>query len=168
MDSLVVMPISQARQRSGRAGCTGPGLYTEVAYQNEMLFTSIPDVQRTNLAHTILMLKAMGINDLLSFDFMDPPPAQTMITALESLYALSALDNEGLLTRLGRKMADFPWSRRLQRCSSPLSNLVAPKRSFPLWPCLYNGWKGANFSNPWCYENFIQARSMRRTQDIRK
>jgi ATP-dependent RNA helicase DHX8/PRP22 len=108
MDSLVVMPISQARQRSGRAGCTGPGLYTEVAYQNEMLFTSIPYIQRTNLAYTILMLKAMGINDLLSFDFMDQPPAQTMITALESLYALSALDNEGLLTRLGHKMADFP------------------------------------------------------------
>jgi ATP-dependent RNA helicase DHX8/PRP22 len=112
MDSLVVTPISQAqaRQRSGRAGRTGPGkcyrLYTEAAYRNEMLPTSIPDIQRQNLAHTILMLKAMGINDLLNFDFMDPPPQQTMITALENLYALSALDDEGLLTRLGRKMAD--------------------------------------------------------------
>ncbi|KAG2125246.1 hypothetical protein BD769DRAFT_1465475, partial [Suillus cothurnatus] len=70
MDSLVVMPISQAWQHSGCAGCTGPGLYTEVAYQNKMLFTSIPYIQWTNLAYTILMLKAMGINDLLSFDFM--------------------------------------------------------------------------------------------------
>jgi ATP-dependent RNA helicase DHX8/PRP22 len=92
MDSLVVMPISQAqaRQRAGRAGRTGPGkcyrLYTEAAYRNEMLPTSIPDIQRTNLAHTILMLKAMGINDFLSFDFMDPPAlAQTMLTVLESL-----------------------------------------------------------------------------------
>ncbi|OBZ79639.1 Pre-mRNA-splicing factor ATP-dependent RNA helicase prp22 [Grifola frondosa] len=79
MDSLVVMPISQAqaRQRAGRAGRTGPGkcyrLYTEAAFRNEMLPNSIPDIQRTNLSHTILMLKAMGINDLLSFDFMDPP-----------------------------------------------------------------------------------------------
>jgi len=66
MDSLIVTPISQAqaRQRSGRAGRTGPGkcyrLYTEAAYRNEMMPNSIPDIQRQNLAHTILMLKAMG------------------------------------------------------------------------------------------------------------
>ena len=50
----------------------------------------------------------MGINDLLSFDFMDPPPAATLVTALEQLYNLGALDEEGLLTKLGRKMAEFP------------------------------------------------------------
>lgn len=50
----------------------------------------------------------MGINDLLGFDFMDPPPAPTLISALEQLYNLGALDEEGLLTRLGRKMAEFP------------------------------------------------------------
>ena len=33
---------------------------------------------------------------------------------------------------------------------------------------MYNGWKGSGFSNPWCYSNFIQARSMRRAQDVRK
>lgn len=73
-----------------------------------MLPNPIPEIQRTNLAHTILTLKAMGVNDLINFDFMDPPPAATMITALEQLYALGALDDEGLLTRIGRKMADFP------------------------------------------------------------
>ncbi|KAH7923231.1 P-loop containing nucleoside triphosphate hydrolase protein [Leucogyrophana mollusca] len=210
MDSLVVMPISQAqaRQRSGRAGRTGPGkcyrLYTEAAFRNEMLPTSIPDIQRTNLAHTILMLKAMGINDLLSFDFMDPPPAQTMLTALETLYALSALDDEGLLTRLGRKMADFPMEPPLAKmliasvelgCSEEILSIVAmlsvqtvfyrpkekqgqadskkakfhqPEGDHLTLLTVYNGWKAANFSNPWCYENFIQARSMRRAQDIRK
>lgn len=50
----------------------------------------------------------MGINDLINFDFMDPPPIQTLISALEMLYALSALDEEGLLSKLGRKMAEFP------------------------------------------------------------
>ena len=54
------------------------------------------------------MLKAMGVNDLLGFDFMDPPPPDTLVSALEQLYNLGALDDEGLLTRLGRKMAEFP------------------------------------------------------------
>ena len=140
MDRLQVTPISQAqaKQRSGRAGRTGPGkcfrLFTESAYQSEMLPTTIPEIQRQNLSNTILMLKAMGINDLLHFDFMDPPPTNTMLTALEELYALSALDDEGLLTRLGRQMADFPMepalakslitSARLQ-CSDELLSIVA-------------------------------------------
>ena len=210
MDSLVVTPISQAqaRQRSGRAGRTGPGkcyrLYTEVAYRNEMLPNPIPDIQRTNLAHTILMLKAMGINDLLNFDFMDPPPAQTMLTALEQLYALSALDDEGLLTRLGRKMADFPMEPPQAKmliasvdlgCSEEILSIVAmlsvqnvfyrpkekqgqadskkakfhqPEGDHLTLLTVYNGWKGSQFSNPWCHTNFIQARSMRRAQDVRK
>ena len=80
MDSLVVAPISQAsaKQRAGRAGRTGPGkcyrLYTQAAFTNEMLPSSVPEIQRNNLASTVLSLKAMGINDLLAFDFMDPPP----------------------------------------------------------------------------------------------
>lgn len=71
MDALVVCPISQAaaRQRAGRAGRTGPGkcyrLYTETGYKNEMLPASVPEIQRTNLANTVLTLKALGINDLI-------------------------------------------------------------------------------------------------------
>ncbi|CDR95413.1 Probable pre-mRNA-splicing factor ATP-dependent RNA helicase [Babesia bigemina] len=114
MESLVVVPISQAsaKQRSGRAGRTGPGkcyrLYTEDSYRSEMLPTAIPEIQRTNLANVVILLKAMGINDFLNFDFMDKPPVETLIDALDNLYHLGALDDEGLLTRLGRKMAEFP------------------------------------------------------------
>ncbi|KAI9781607.1 MAG: DEAH-box ATP-dependent RNA helicase prp22 [Geoglossum umbratile] len=210
MDSLVVTPISQAqaKQRAGRAGRTGPGkcfrLYTESAFQSEMLPTSIPEIQRQNLSHTILMLKAMGINDLLHFDFMDPPPTNTTLTALEELYALSALDDEGLLTRLGRKMADFPMEPALAKvliasvdmgCSDEILSIVAmlsvqsvfyrpkekqqqadqkrakfhdPHGDHLTLLNVYNGWKNSKFSNPWCYENFIQARSMRRAQDVRQ
>ncbi|CCG81255.1 putative RNA helicase-like splicing factor [Taphrina deformans PYCC 5710] len=140
MDSLIVTPISQAqaRQRSGRAGRTGPGkcyrLYTEAAYRNEMLPNSVPEIQRQNLSLTILMLKAMGINDLIRFDFMDPPPTQTLLTALEQLYTLGALDNEGLLTRMGRKMADFPMEPYLAKvllasvdmgCSEEILTIIA-------------------------------------------
>ena len=71
---------AQAKQRAGRAGRTGPGkcyrLYTERAYRDEMLPTAVPEIQRTNLASTVLSLKAMGVNDLITFDFMDPPPME--------------------------------------------------------------------------------------------
>ncbi|KAN0096804.1 P-loop containing nucleoside triphosphate hydrolase protein [Hyaloscypha variabilis] len=209
MDSLVVTPISQAqaKQRAGRAGRTGPGkcfrLYTEAAFQSEMLPTSIPEIQRQNLSHTILMLKAMGINDLLHFDFMDPPPTNTMLTALEELYALSALDDEGLLTRLGRKMADFPMDPSLAKvliaavdigCSDEILSIVAmlsmpsvfyrpkekqtqadqkkakfhdPHGDHLTLLNVYNSWKQNKYANPWCFENFIQARSMRRAKDVR-
>merc|ERR1719447_1943193 len=121
MDALVVTPISQAqaKQRAGRAGRTGPGkcyrLFTERAYRDEMLNTPVPEIQRTNLAATVLQLKAMGINDLLHFDFMDSPPVEAMIHALELLHTLSALDDEGLLTRLGRRMAEFPLEPNLSK-----------------------------------------------------
>lgn len=99
-----------------------------------MLPTPVPEIQRQNLSSTILTLKAMGINDLIHFDFMDPPPAPTLLTALEQLYALSALDDEGLLTRLGRKMADFPLDPALSKmlivsvdygCSDEALSIVA-------------------------------------------
>jgi ATP-dependent RNA helicase DHX8/PRP22 len=114
MDSLIVSPISQAsaRQRAGRAGRTGPGqcyrLYTEHALMNEMLPTAVPEIQRSNLANIALMLKAMGIEDLIDFDFMDKPSVQTLVNALETLWLLGALDDEGYLTKLGRRMAEFP------------------------------------------------------------
>lgn len=117
----MVTPISQAsaRQRAGRAGRTGPGkcfrLYTEDAYKNEMLAVTVPEIQRTNLASTVLVLKAMGINDLINFNFMDPPPVQTLVSAMEMLYSLGALEDEGLLTKLGRLMAEFPVEPQLSK-----------------------------------------------------
>lgn len=122
MDSLMVTPISQAQanQRSGRAGRTGPGkcyrLYTEESFQKDMQPNSLPEIQRQNLAHTILMLKAIGINDVLHFDFMDPPALKSMVAALQDLFVISALDSEGSLTSLGRKMADFPMEPALAKC----------------------------------------------------
>lgn len=140
MDSLQVSPISQAQanQRSGRAGRTGPGkcyrLYTEKAYEMEMVPNTIPEIQRQNLSYTILMLKAMGINDLLDFEFMDPPPKNSMIIALHDLYILSALNEEGTLTELGRMMSEFPMEPALAKtlissiefgCCSEILSIVA-------------------------------------------
>lgn len=48
-----------------------------MAYKNEMLKATVPEVQRTNLANIVLLLKSLGIQDLLQFHFMDPPPQVT-------------------------------------------------------------------------------------------
>ncbi|XP_042486081.1 probable pre-mRNA-splicing factor ATP-dependent RNA helicase DEAH5 [Macadamia integrifolia] len=210
LDSLVITPISQAsaKQRAGRAGRTGPGkcyrLYTESAYRNEMSPTSVPEIQRINLGTTTLTMKAMGINDLLSFDFMDPPSPQALISAMEQLYSLGALDEEGLLTKLGRKMAEFPLDPPLSKmllasvdlgCSDEILTIIAmiqtgnifyrprekqaqadQKRAKFFQPegdhltllAVYEAWKAKNFSGPWCFENFVQSRSLRRAQDVRK
>ncbi|KAB0795763.1 hypothetical protein PPYR_09824 [Photinus pyralis] len=114
MDALQIYPISQANanQRSGRAGRTGPGqafrLYTERQYKDELLVTNVPEIQRTNLANTVLLLKSLGVEDLLQFHFMDPPPQDNILNSLYQLWILGALDNTGLLTKLGRQMAEFP------------------------------------------------------------
>ena len=49
-------------------------LYTERNFRDEMLKTNVPEIQRTNLANVVLLLKSLGIQDLLQFHFMDPPP----------------------------------------------------------------------------------------------
>ncbi len=78
----------------------------------------------------------------LGFDFMDPPPVATLIGAMENLHALGALDDEGLLTRLGRKMAEFPLEPNLSKmlllsvdlgCSDEILTITAMRNMFPTY-----------------------------------
>ncbi|EGO60221.1 hypothetical protein NEUTE1DRAFT_127148 [Neurospora tetrasperma FGSC 2508] len=112
--TLAVVPCSRAaaNQRMGRAGRVRPGkcfrLYTKFAYLSEMDESPTPEIQRTSLSSVVLQLKALGIEDLLSFDFLDPPPTELLIKSLNMLYALGALNSAGQLTRVGRQMGEFP------------------------------------------------------------
>eukprot|EP01064_Diplonema_japonicum_P034745 TRINITY_DN7309_c1_g1_i2.p1 TRINITY_DN7309_c1_g1~~TRINITY_DN7309_c1_g1_i2.p1 ORF type:complete len:917 (+),score=210.20 TRINITY_DN7309_c1_g1_i2:257-2752(+) len=210
MESLQVVPISkaQASQRAGRAGRTQPGkcfrLYTANSFRHELDDAVIPEIQRTNLGNVVLMLKSIGIHELLQFDFMDAPPPDTLLRALEQLFALGALNDKGQLTKVGRMMAEFPLDPQLSKmlctsskyeCSDQIVTICSmlsvgnsifhvPRdkkflaesalRNFfkgggdHLALCnIYEEWNDASFSEAWCYENYIQVRSMRKARDIR-
>ncbi|XAR49995.1 RNA helicase [Bertholletia excelsa] len=211
MESLLVTPISKAsaNQRAGRSGRTGPGkcfrLYTAYNYYNDLDDNTVPEIQRTNLANVVLTLKSLGIHDLLNFDFMDPPPSEALLKALELLYALGALNKLGELTKAGRRMAEFPLDPMLSKmivasdkykCSDEIISIAAmlsvgnsifyrPKdkqvhadnarMNFHTGNVgdhvallkVYSSWKETNYSTQWCYENYIQVRSMKRARDIR-
>lgn len=111
-----------------------PGrLYTQSAYKNELLTTTVPEIQRTNLANVVLLLKSLGVQDLLQFHFMDPPPEDNMLNSMYQLWILGALDNTGVWPDSGAWRA------------SPLCPLLAaalPLLSPPRWPHLHGAADG--------------------------
>lgn len=157
------------------------------------------------MANTVLLLKSLGINDLMGFDFMDAPPAETLIRSLEQLYALGALNDRGELTKLGRRMAEFPIDPMLSKsliaaetyhCTEQVVSIVSmlsignaifyrPKdkkvqadqarKSFSRpggdhisLLAVWDSWVETSYSTQWCFENFIQPRSMARAKSIRE
>ncbi|CAH3125381.1 unnamed protein product [Porites lobata] len=210
VESLLVSAISKAssQQRAGRAGRTRPGkcfrLYTEKAYQSEMQDNTYPEILRSNLGTVVLQLKKLGIDDLVHFDFMDPPAPETLMRALELLNYLGALDDNGDLTPLGSMMAEFPLDPQLAKmvmascdhnCSNEILSITA-MLSVPqvfLRPNeakkaadeakmkfahidgdhltllnVYHAYKQNHEDVQWCYDNFIQHRSLKSADNVRQ
>ncbi|SBT87830.1 pre-mRNA-splicing factor ATP-dependent RNA helicase PRP43, putative [Plasmodium malariae] len=140
IESLLIAPISKAsaQQRAGRAGRTKPGkcfrLYTEKCFDQTLPEQTYPEILRSNLGSVVLNLKKLGIDDLVHFDFMDPPAPETLMRALEQLNYLGALDDEGDLTEKGHLMSEFPVDPQLAKvliespnysCSSEILTIAA-------------------------------------------
>ncbi|PKA66118.1 putative pre-mRNA-splicing factor ATP-dependent RNA helicase [Apostasia shenzhenica] len=123
MYSLDVVQISrvQADQRAGRAGRTRPGkcyrLYPSSIYQEEFLDATIPEIQRSSLAGTVLYLKSLDLPDIdiLNFDFLDPPSRESLADALRQLYLIDAIGEDGMITNVGRTMSELPLEPSLSR-----------------------------------------------------
>lgn len=140
VESLLVSPISRAsaNQRKGRAGRTRPGkcfrLYTEQSFFEDLQQTTYPEILRSKMSNVVLTLKKLGIDNLVCFDFMDPPAPETLMRALELLNYLGALDDEGDMTDLGYQMSDLPIDPQLAKmimdstaygCSEDIIAIVA-------------------------------------------
>ena len=210
VESLLVSPISQASasQRSGRAGRTQPGkcfrLYTEKSFSSDLQVQSYPEVLRSRMETVALTLLKLGIEDLVHFDFMDPPAPETMMRALEELNYLGALDDEGAITPLGHRMSEVPLEPALAKillsspdyhCSHEILSIVSMLAgpSIFLRPReaakaadeakaqfahvdgdhltllnAYHAYKESGDSRDWCYDNFINFRTLQSADSVRK
>ncbi len=117
---LPIEPISQAsaNQRSGRCGRLGPGiairLYDESDYLSRAAFAT-PEIRRSDLASTIVHIKSLGIDDIESLPWLDPPRPESVREGMNVLRELSAVDEAGHLTEIGRKIARWPVDPRVGR-----------------------------------------------------
>ncbi|THG16386.1 hypothetical protein TEA_019181 [Camellia sinensis var. sinensis] len=114
MESLIIVPTSkaQALQRSGRAGREVPRkcfrLYPESEFE-KLSDSTIPEIRRCNLSNVILQLKALGVDDIIGFDFMEKPSSEAVVKSLELLVLLGALTEEYKLSDpVGHQMAQLP------------------------------------------------------------
>ena len=120
IDTLLVEPVSQAsaEQRAGRAGRTGPGrcirLWSQTDHEARPL-REVPEIKRVDLSETILLLLSSGWGEAASFPWYEKPDDKALLRALTVLADLGAVDAQGKLTPLGRRMSVFPAHPRYAR-----------------------------------------------------
>ena len=119
MTRLTTVSISRdsADQRSGRAGRTAPG----VAYRlwSKIEHGTRPAHRPAEIAHVDLSGLALEVTAwgtaVEELAFPDPPPGRGWREGLALLRTLGAIDADGKLTDVGRRMVELPLHPRLAR-----------------------------------------------------
>lgn len=112
MSRLLLTRISDANatQRAGRAGRLGPGHCLRLWSASERLESSVrAEIANADLAGLALQLAAWGGDVRL----LDPPPPGALAQACDLLAALGALNADGQITGLGRRLAKLGTHPRL-------------------------------------------------------
>ena len=118
--SLIETPVSKAscNQRKGRAGRTQEGtcyrLYPRKDYETRQMYT-LEEIFRTDLSEVVLRMSELGITEFEQFDFISPPGKEGIISAIETLNLLKALEKDNTLSEIGKLMVKFPLMPRLSR-----------------------------------------------------
>lgn len=105
-----------ADQRRGRAGRTEPGVCYRLWSEGETASLqpfATPEILAADLSGLVLDLSAWGVRDPRSLPFLDPPPVPALAEAKALLRLLGALDGDGAITPMGRRMERLPLPPRL-------------------------------------------------------
>jgi len=147
INTLLVEKISRAsaEQRTGRAGRTAPGrafrLWTKADHAGRASH-ELPEILRVDAAEIVLLLRALGVEDLSAYPWVTPPKEKSLAEAEALLRDLGALDRAGRVTILGEQMLSFPVHPRHARmlleaktrgCVAPVAHAVALAQSRPIW-----------------------------------
>ncbi|MDP2272708.1 MAG: ATP-dependent helicase HrpB [Archangium sp.] len=126
MLKLAKISKASATQRAGRAGRTRAGtcvrLYTRGDFEGRPA-TDAPEIRRMDFTESALALRAMGVSKLDDFRFFEAPASSSLEAADSLLRSLGAIDTESALTKIGRRLLQFPLHPRLARLVVESENL---------------------------------------------
>ena len=120
INTLLIENVSRASadQRAGRAGRTAPGRAIRLWTENEHAGRAghdLPEIKRVDPSEILLTLKALGVRDVETYPWLEPPEPKALERALTLLRDLGALDGAGAPTPLGLRMLSFPVHPRYAR-----------------------------------------------------
>lgn len=114
----VRISMDMARQRTGRAGRVASGIcyrMWSLGTESRMKDSRVPEILESDLAPTILEVAAWGENDIQKLSWLTPPPSQNVISGSRTLKLMGALDDNGNITALGRRIAELPCHPRIAK-----------------------------------------------------
>ena len=123
----VRISMDMATQRMGRAGRVAEGvcyrLWTK-ASEHLIAEQRKPEIEEADLAPMVLDTAAFGESDAEALPWLTMPPRAGVFKAKELLTALGAIDENGNITSIGKRMATLPCHPRIARMILATTNLT--------------------------------------------